>query len=201
MYKVFINDRPLILTDQYPDLRSESLLLYLRFDSNTTLREAVEVLEADGIVTKVVVYHHDLAELWEAFMGNYQLVKAAGGVVTNARNERLFIFRNGLWDLPKGKLEAGESFEIAAVREVEEECGISGLELGNELSPTWHTYKHKGNDVLKQTRWYAMSGNADNLVPQTEEGIEKVEWMSKQQAEQIHDHTYNSLKALFLENW
>ena len=201
MYKVFINDRPLLLTDQYPDLRSEAVLLYLKFDSNTTLREAIDMLEGENVVDKVVVYHHDLAELWETFRSNYEFVKAAGGVVTNPKGQRLFIFRNGLWDLPKGKLEAGESFEVAAVREVEEECGISGLALGAELSPTYHTYEHKGKHVLKITRWYTMQGEADALVPQTEEGIEEVRWVEQGEAPALAQQTYNSLKGLMLEGW
>ena len=54
-------------------------------------------------------------------------INAGGGLVQNQAGEYLLIHRNGLWDLPKGKQEEGEDIALTALREVEEECGISGL--------------------------------------------------------------------------
>ena len=124
----------------------------------------------------------------------YQLVEAAGGVVVNQQKEVLWMFRLGKWDLPKGKLEKSEKFETAAVREVEEECNVKA-ELGNKICTTYHTYTHKNKLVLKKTRWYAMKTNfTGKLIPQTEEGIEKVEWMNEKKQIQALTNTYSSIR-------
>jgi predicted NUDIX family NTP pyrophosphohydrolase len=116
----------------------------------------------------------------------YQLIEAAGGVVVNNQQQVLWMFRLGKWDLPKGKLEKNEKFETAAVREVEEECNVKAV---------YHTYTHKNKLVLKKTRWYAMKSDfTGTLIPQTEEGIEKVEWMNEKQQIQALTNTYSSIR-------
>ena len=108
------------------------------------------------------------------------MMEAAGGLVFNKDGDILMIFRNGKWDLPKGKLETGESIEECAIREVEEECGISGLIIENKIKDTYHTYNLSGKEILKRTYWYKMRTNFDGeLVPQIEEGITKVSWVEK----------------------
>ena len=100
---------------------------------------------------KPIIISHE----WENFISNFQLVVAAGGYVKNKSREILFIKRNGIWDLPKGKLENNESLFKCAEREVEEECGVSGLEIINELPSTYHCYQtKKGKWILKRTYWY-----------------------------------------------
>ena len=124
----------------------------------------------------------------------YQLVEAAGGVVVNQNQDVLWMYRLGKWDLPKGKLEKNEKFETAAVREVEEECNVKA-ELGQKICTTYHTYTHKNKLVLKKTRWYAMKTNfTGTLIPQTEEGIEKVEWMNEKKQIQALTNTYSSIR-------
>jgi 8-oxo-dGTP pyrophosphatase MutT (NUDIX family) len=117
-----------------------------------------------------------LNEMQQAF----RFIEAAGGLVKNEKNELLGIYRNGCWDLPKGKVEKAEKIEEAAIREVEEECGISNLVLGVKLAETFHLYKIKTELILKKTHWFSMTAfEQDSLVPQTEEGIEKVHWMNR----------------------
>lgn len=124
----------------------------------------------------------------------YQLVEAAGGVVVNQNQEVLWMFRLGKWDLPKGKLEKNEKFESAAIREVEEECNVKA-DLGEKICTTYHTYTHKNKLVLKKTRWYAMNTNfTGKLIPQTEEGIEKVEWLNEKKQIQALTNTYSSIR-------
>ena len=124
----------------------------------------------------------------------YQLVEAAGGVVVNQDKDVLWMYRLGKWDLPKGKLEKNEKFETAAVREVEEECNVKA-ELGDKVCTTYHTYTHKNKLVLKKTRWYAMKTNfTGKLIPQTEEGIEKVEWLNEKKQLQALTNTYSSIR-------
>ena len=108
------------------------------------------------------------------------MIEAAGGLVFNKDGDILMIFRNGKWDLPKGKLEIGESVEECAIREVEEECGIYGLDITEKLLETYHTYNLSGKEILKRTYWYKMRTDFDGeLVPQIEEGITKVSWVEK----------------------
>ncbi|MBI3519597.1 MAG: NUDIX domain-containing protein [Bacteroidetes bacterium] len=98
----------------------------------------------------------------------------------------LFIFRLKRWDLPKGKLDPGEGPEEAAIRECEEECGITKLTITSHLEPTYHIYEHKGGYALKKTFWYTMSTQHEGtLVPQLEEHIERVEWFNKPQINEI----------------
>lgn len=127
----------------------------------------------------------------------FYTLKAAGGLVTNQNNEYLLIYRLAKWDLPKGKAEKGETSEITAIREVEEECSVS-VKLEEFICATWHYYPQRGKQMLKKTDWYAMECTDDsNLQPQTIEDIEKVEWVGKPQLNTALANTYHSIKFVF----
>jgi 8-oxo-dGTP pyrophosphatase MutT (NUDIX family) len=136
---------------------------------------------------------------WTDFSGRYLLVEAAGGLVKNGEGEYLMIFRNGKWDLPKGKREDGESMEQTAIREVMEECGVDAPTLQSLLTVTYHTYTLQGVDVLKRTCWYAMScaGKPHKLQPQTEEGIEVAEFFPPKKVADCLACCYPSIKEVF----
>ncbi|MDR0413808.1 MAG: NUDIX domain-containing protein [Prevotellaceae bacterium] len=136
---------------------------------------------------------------WAHFCSRHLLIEAAGGLVKNSDGEYLVIFRNGRWDLPKGKREAGESLEQTAIREVMEECGIDGLTLQGLLHVTYHTYTLQETNVLKQTTWYAMSyaGSRCLLRPQAEEGIETAEFLSAEKAAACLAASYPSIREVF----
>tara|TARA_B100000427_G_C15074018_1_gene405474 strand:+ start:81 stop:548 length:468 start_codon:yes stop_codon:yes gene_type:complete len=139
-----------------------------------------------------------ITENWEKFCSTYTLIKAAGGVVYNHQKELLMIFRNGKWDLPKGKLEEAENIEECAIREVQEECGIDNLQIICKLKDTYHTYELNGNDVLKCTYWFRMITNFDGeLSPQINEGITKVEWVSQDKIAERLKNAYANLVELF----
>jgi 8-oxo-dGTP pyrophosphatase MutT (NUDIX family) len=109
-------------------------------------------------------------------------ILAAGGLVINNRNELLMIFRRGKWDLPKGKLDDGETIEACALREVQEETGLKKINLGQLVGITFHEYfnTYTQKQTLKETHWYKMQVSGDEaLVPQTEEQIELIEWVAK----------------------
>ena len=135
-----------------------------------------------------------IEENWQVFCSQYIIVEAAGGVVLNNDDQILMIFRNGKWYLPKWKLETGESFEECAIREVEEECGITGLYIIEKTLETYHTYILRGKDVLKRTHWYKMKTNFDGeLFPQIEEGITKVSWLYKHEISQKIKNSYGNI--------
>ena len=124
----------------------------------------------------------------------FKIIYAAGGLIEE-NNKFLFIYRLKKWDLPKGKLDMGESPEEAAIRECEEECGITKLTILNELAPTYHLYTHKGGFALKKTYWYKMkTEHVGVLVPQLEEKIERAEWLGKQEInEMVLNNSYPAI--------
>ncbi len=124
----------------------------------------------------------------------FREVNAAGGVIENSKGEILLIFRNGLWDLPKGKQEEGEDIPFTALREVEEETGIAPEKGIEPLCTTHHTYRINGEFMLKHTWWFRMkyNGNA-TLVPQMEENIEKALWVSPKELPEYLKATYPSI--------
>ena len=128
------------------------------------------------------------------------IIIAAGGLVQNSKGEILLIYRRGFWDLPKGKLDAGESIPDCAIREVQEETGLKSIELGPFICTTTHAYYDKwlSKEVEKHTHWYAMLSLAnETLVPQTEEDIEKIEWVPMEQLPQYLLKTYPTIRTVF----
>ena len=121
---------------------------------------------------------------------------AAGGLVTNPQGQILWIFRRGFWDLPKGKLDEGETIQTCAVREVEEETGIKNIRLHELLKFTNHIYfdTHLNQEVVKRTYWFHMTISAAQMgVPQTTEDIEKIEWHSLATAKHCLEQTYPTI--------
>lgn len=126
---------------------------------------------------------------------NFYFIEAAGGLIQK-NDDFLFIRRHNRWDLPKGKLEKNEHPELAAIRECEEECGISGLTILAPLPFTWHLYEFKGSYALKKTWWYHMHTHFEGrLIPQIEEDITAVQWFKKSElASLVLPDTYHTIK-------
>ncbi len=139
----------------------------------------------------------NLEKAFEKFKKLFKYIYAAGGLIEKD-DKYLFIYRLKKWDLPKGKLDLGESPEEAAIRECEEECGITQLTILKSLQPTYHIYEYKGAYALKHTYWYHMSTkHTSNLVPQLEENIERVEWFTKTQIHQdVVSNTYPAILSV-----
>lgn len=125
-----------------------------------------------------------------------QIIKAGGGLVFNEKDELLMIFRRGFWDLPKGKLDEGETIEACAVREIKEETGLQQVTLGKFIGITEHQYFDKfiNKEATKQSHWYAMTANgSQTLLPQTEEDITEIRWVSKQELPLLLSKSYPSI--------
>ena len=139
-----------------------------------------------------------ITENWESFCENYVLIEAAGGLVYSDINQLIMIFRNGKWDLPKGKLEVGENIEQCAIREVEEECGISELLITQQLQETYHTYEINKEKILKRTYWFEMESSfKGNLVPETKEGITAVVWVAEEDIAEKLENSFGNIIELF----
>lgn len=126
-----------------------------------------------------------------------QKIIAGGGIVENEESKILFQFRRGKWDLPKGKLDEGESIEECAVREVEEETGLRNIQLGELIGVTTHYYKEKGVDIEKETHWFAMRvAGEQELVPQLEEDIMELRWVSENEVEDYLSNTFKNITEI-----
>jgi 8-oxo-dGTP pyrophosphatase MutT (NUDIX family) len=192
MYKIFINDKPFILANS--GYRHVSLKA-IPFSKEVLLENLAnaEFPNFEG----VVLLCNDLENAFAFFCNQFKVMEASGGLVFNELNELLLIERLGVWDLPKGKIEKNEIPENAAIREVEEECGINNLTLGDLVCESYHTYTLKNNKILKRTFWYKMKTTfRGSLIPQTEENITKAEWKNFDKTMIDKLNTYESIKEV-----
>lgn len=198
MYKVFINDKIICFTNTSENCNSFSKGLVLNFFSAEIASFIIDFLTNDDKNEIVVVAVDDWEIAFSEFQSYFKIIKAAGGIVHNNKNEKLFIYRLDKWDLPKGKMESGEGLEEAAIREIEEECGVTGLSINQQLNDTFHIYKLKDKLILKQTHWFDMKSSYEGeLVPELEENITKVEWLSNSEiADKVLKNTYASIAEL-----
>lgn len=196
MYKVFVNESPLILTNERQDNTNGNLF---SLDGDSILM-AIDSL-SKGRLDEAYIYHPDEEKILDVFMHKIPVVVAGGGFVTNEKGKVLFIYRNGKWDLPKGKVDKGESIEKAAIREVEEETGVKNLIIEKFLQTTYHVFKRNGEYRLKQVHWFAMSTTyTGKLVGQEAEGIEKVKWKGRKKTKKALKNSYHNIKILF-KDW
>jgi ADP-ribose pyrophosphatase YjhB (NUDIX family) len=191
-YKIYINNIAIILTD----ILNENVKNTYAF-STVNLDDFILNLY-NSPLDKVYLFHPNLQEAWEQFQKHFDVIEAAGGIVENNENKFLFIYRNGKWDLPKGKMEAGENPDETAIREVKEECGIQNIEIDRFLLDTYHLFTENHKKRLKITHWYKMREiKKSPLIPQTEEGIEKVEWIDVNSNSFPLENSYENIKLLF----
>jgi 8-oxo-dGTP pyrophosphatase MutT (NUDIX family) len=141
----------------------------------------------------------DPDNMWQVFAEHFTVIEAAGGIVKNKNGEYLLIYRHDTWDLPKGKIDPGETPEEAAMREVREECGFSILKLGSQLQNTYHIYEHQEKQILKVTYWYLMHSDQKVLKPQLEEGITDLDWKSVSDLQVVFENTYPNIERLLKE--
>ena len=198
MYKVFINDKPLIFENIYEKPNGVDEHFLILSDAEFTLKDVIEKFNTDA-VSGIVYLCASPDQSWNEFTALYILTEAAGGIVKNNNDEVLVIYRKKKWDLPKGKLDYQETPEAAAIREVKEECGIKKLVLGKFLLKTFHTYTEKNKFILKKTHWFTMmSSENELLVPQLEENIEEVRWMGKEKIyKKVFPKTYSAIREVF----
>lgn len=188
MYNIYINEVRLTLTENVPNgLIKSNLLEEKDFD----IVKFHEKVAQQSVETDFLIYVPNSENFLNRLTAELYLIEAAGGLVQNAEGAYLFIFRRGKWDLPKGKIDEGESKETAAVREVEEECGIQVSDRGALLKTTYHIYPFKGSLVLKPTYWYAMKvEGVPTLVPQLEEEITDAVWLKPDELDLVRANTY-----------
>ena len=191
-YKVYFANRPVVFMNESesPALQQGTEVIVSQGKADTMLIESA----IDRGAKMIYMICRDVEWSWQQFTSQFLLIRAAGGVVSNEREEVLFIHRLEKWDLPKGKVEKGEELEPAAVREVEEECSIDKLTIERHLVTTFHTYTLKGEQILKSTDWYVMKhAGHDEPKPQLIEGISEAKWISPDKWDFVLANTYPSV--------
>ncbi len=195
MYKVFVNDIPIILSTE-KDLGEKYLSVPLK---EVKIKRIIKKINK-GKLLYVNLYHDKREKLLKHLFKKLPVVTAGGGMVLNPQKEVLFIYRNGRWDLPKGKVEKNESIETGAIREVEEETGVKNLKISKFLQTTYHIFQRKGRYRLKVTYWYEMTTDYEGeLIPEEKEGIKKVKWKDMEKAQKALKKSYANIKLLFPE--
>ncbi|WP_018628938.1 NUDIX hydrolase [Niabella aurantiaca] len=202
--KIHIHDKTLYLCDQ-PDEKLRELLhhpetvLIDELDTHSVKTMLRELTRPD--IKTGIFMHPDLDQLKKAFFKKFERIQAGGGLIVNEQNEILLIHRRGFWDLPKGKLDAGETLEACAVREVTEETGLIRIGLKAPLLVTYHTYEHGTHHILKESHWFLMHGSSgEELVPQTEEDITAIKWVDPSLLSAYKPLAYPSIVDV-LEAW
>lgn len=199
MYNIYYNDACIFLLNCPPDQEKNYDLVFPFRGKKKHIFPVVDLLEKNSRPLNIVMWHEDVTMLWNAFQSVFVKVEAAGGIVSNASGQWLFIQRLGYLDLPKGKCDSGETHARTAVREVMEETGLMEITLGTEAANTYHIYKSTKTRYLKHTVWYYMFTNTeDGLVPQSEEGITALCWMTPQEYLNSPQAKYRSLTEMII---
>ena len=192
MQKIFVGNKPIILTTQ---LKKEIDFKNILIES-AGVEKIISTLKKDKYKA-VHLIGSDLDSMLKTFLKLLPNVVAAGGKVLNSSGRILFIFRNGKWDLPKGKTESNETIDQTALREVEEETGIKGLHITKPLEITYHILKRNNKYQIKKTYWFEMySDYKGDLSPQLSEGITKVKWIGPKKLKKVKKNIYANIEGL-----
>ena len=200
MYKVYFANRsveivPAGSVDNYDDGR-----VYYNDQPGDDLAQLPEWFEKAGDIDNLVIEAEDPAAAFSQFTSLLKTEVAAGGLIRNRRGQALLFYRRGAWDMPKGHQESGESLEECALREVQEETGLTHLALGKPICVTYHTWHNpRGQFVLKESHWYEMTlTEAEKVKVQTEEDIKKAAWCGPLRLKCLLKKAYPSIRDVFI---
>jgi 8-oxo-dGTP pyrophosphatase MutT (NUDIX family) len=192
MYKVHFENRFILISSE-PD-RVQKYSLFLKYHATKELYKVISDFQSDQTITSINVYGPDIKHIWKMFRIYFTEVGAAGGLVKHSSGKYLFIEKRGKLDLPKGHIETGEEPEACALREVNEECGITGHTIVRPLLPSYHTYSWEGISYLKKTSWFLMQYDGTMVIePQIKEGITRIEWLYPDEISKIKSQAWLSL--------
>lgn len=197
---IYAGEKPIYISDK-PDeaLKKLSLQDDVVFSDNENGPDVVSLLEQlkDKNKSAAIITGNNFTVLKDLFLKRFEVIEAAGGIVQNTDKDILFIFRRGKWDLPKGKMEIGESPEICAEREIEEETGVNKLTLKRKVGDTYHLYRENGKDILKISRWFYFTCRGKQILrPQPEEDITEVKWIQTRCIKEPMANTYKTIRDI-----
>ena len=197
--KIYYGSKVIRLTNYFPLIEPADTMVLYYDQGEKLIYRFIEFAEHKSFSTLFLWSGSGYKEMKIHFFSFFKILEAAGGVVRNEKNEILVIFRNGKWDLPKGKIDKRkETFKQAALREVQEETGLKTLNITGKLMTTYHLYFRKEKMILKPTYWFEMfAESSSKLVPEAKENISMVSWVNKDDISGILKNTYHSLEELF----
>ena len=194
MYKVFLKNKPLIVSTSLIDNTDLSPLIYSKFSDSSGIIKALKSKKTNC----VYFYNSDPEKLMKHLNKKFSIVEAAGGMVVNDKNQYLLIYRNSKWDLPKGHLNKNELTLDCAFREVTEETGVRGLTSESILPTTFHFFKRNNEYKIKKTYWFLMKTKFNGiLLPQLIENIEKADWKNQSEVKGLLKKMYPNIEILF----
>jgi 8-oxo-dGTP pyrophosphatase MutT (NUDIX family) len=198
--KIYYNNKPLILTNDGKEyIRQHGIAQGYEYYTGAFPRHfrlAIQHLDKSRTLGAII---EDISpqSLQQELYNIYEPVDAGGGVVQNENGDVLMIYRRGKWDLPKGKRDDGEDIAACALREVSEETGLQGLQLGEKVCDTYHVYSQNKQSLLKHTVWYRMTGSSkETLVPQKEENILEAKWINEAELGPIVYKSYEAIREV-----
>ena len=198
MYKIFFEDRLIIISSKMDLNNFKANSIYFSYKNNKSFNKVVKEFRKNYEIKFLFITAKKTKKVFNKLKSKFKTIDAAGGLVFNKKSQILIIKRNGKWDLPKGKVEKNEKIKSAAIREVEEECGIFNLTIVKKINKTYHTYIFHNKDILKTSYWYLMNYEGDEtLKPQIEEDITEAKWMDINELYKVLSNTYNSLIDVF----
>jgi len=203
MYKIFIKNKIILITDDIHILKHVTDRVLIKYQPNINeILDTLKDFSDNDDYQQLILISYELESFYIKFYNLFKVVLGAGGVVfTETMDKILFILRNGVWDLPKGKIDFGESDEKAAIREVCEETGVCDLTLIKRLDHTLHIYFSNNEAYLKETHWFSMKAKENQpLIPQKEEKIEVVQWFTPDDIRANWDNMFLSIKSLLVSN-
>lgn len=194
---IYFGDKPVFLCDQItPEIeeyRHHPDAVFIDELSTAAINSLLHEINKSQFHAGIIL-GKDFTKLKAQFFRHFHLIKASGGLVKNENEEILMIFRRGKWDLPKGKLDEGETLQQCAKREVQEETGLQKLEIVKPISITYHTYVQFGKHNLKESHWYLMRTiGKEKLIPQTEEDITEITWVKKEDLSKYLSNTFPTI--------
>jgi 8-oxo-(d)GTP phosphatase len=193
MYKVFVNQKEIILTSTAPKGKGVKVLPL----KSTPFKNIIRIIRTTR-VKRLYLTHDNPKKLLSGFKKKLPVSIAAGGVVQHEEGKLLFIYRKKRWDLPKGRVDKGETLEGAAKREVKEETGVKKIKVGKPAGVTYHVFKRNNRYQLKETHWFFMKTSYEGvLTPEIKEDITKATWKNKSKTAKAIKNTYPNIEDLF----
>ncbi|MEO7961123.1 MAG: NUDIX domain-containing protein [Ginsengibacter sp.] len=197
---IYFGDKPVYLCDELnaeiDEVRHHPDAIFIDELSTSAVNSLLHEIKKPNFHAGIII-HNDYKKLEKLFFKHFTLIKTGGGLIRNPVGDILLIFRRNKWDLPKGKLDKGETLEQCAIREVQEETGLIKIVIVSNLGVTYHTYTEYGKEILKESQWYMMAAHGDeHLVPQTEEDITDIRWVKKEDLSNYFTNTFPTIKSI-----
>lgn len=199
MYKVFFNNNIVFLSEESVFSNLPENTLAVKYEHDFPLELLINKAANENRRINYMIIGTNKEAIFDEFKSHFKFIEAAGGIIYNAKNEILGIYRREKWDLPKGKVDKNESFEEAAIRECREETGLISLVIDNKIWETYHTY-FQNKPILKRTHWYKMTLlNDEPVIPQTEEDITEIKWFNNVSLNEFKSNTFASIAEVLTQ--